>query len=111
MLANTPAAQAIRHAGLRLTAVNVFAEGWRPVDGLTVDGPASVLVRRQRDGAVTVAVSDPTMDRARVSVVVPGVHRLVSADDGVVASRVPGGMLLRVDTGQSYGHTFTATLR
>ncbi len=111
VVANTPAAQAIRHAGLRLTAVNVFAEGWRRVDGLTVDGPASVLVRRQRDGAVTVAVSDPTMDRARVSVVVPGVHRLVSADDGVVASRVPGGMLLRVDTGQSYGHTFTATLR
>lgn len=111
VLANTSRVQAVAHRRLGLTGVNVFADGWQRVGSLSVCGPGSVLVRRGPDRAVTVAVSDPTMAAGAVSVVVRGPSRVVSADDGVEARRVPGGMLVRARTFQAYGRTFTAVLR
>jgi hyaluronate lyase len=60
---------------------------------------------------VTLAVSDPTMNRDRIDVVIQGTHRLVTADEGVEVRRVPGGTRVRVATRQAYGRTFSATLR
>jgi len=110
VLANTPAVQAIQHTRLGLTATNVFADGWHRAGHLTVDGPASVLMR-QSGHTVTVAVADPSMARARVSVLLRGTYRPTSADESVHVSRVPGGTLLRVDTEHTYGRSHTATLR
>lgn len=113
VVANTTRVQAIRHAGLRLTAVNAFADGWQHAAQLAVDGAASLLMREERHGrGVSVAVSDPTMKRDRIAVLLHGrPRRLVSADDGVTARRVPGGTLLTVTTHQAYGRSFAATLR
>ncbi|WP_459722044.1 polysaccharide lyase family 8 super-sandwich domain-containing protein [Actinophytocola sp. KF-1] len=109
VLANTAAVQAVAHRGLGLTGVNAFTDGWHHAGPLSVHGPASVLVRRG-DG-VRVAVSDPTMARAEVSVLLRGRLRPADADDGVTVRHVPGGTLVRVRTHQAYGRTFTATLR
>lgn len=112
VLANTVRLQAVSHAGLGLTAANSFTAGRHEAAGMRIDGPASVLVRREGRGPTTVAVSDPTMDRDRISVLLRG-RRLskVTADEGVRVSRVKGGTRIDVDTHHAYGRSVTVTLR
>ncbi|GAA3084254.1 polysaccharide lyase family 8 super-sandwich domain-containing protein [Streptomyces rectiviolaceus] len=112
VLANTVRLQAVSHAGLGLTAANSFTAGHHEAAGMRIEGPASVLVRRERRGPTTVAVSDPTMDRDRVGVLLRGRSlRVVTADEGVRVSRVHGGTRIDVDTHHAYGRSFTVTLR
>ncbi|MEV4170478.1 polysaccharide lyase family 8 super-sandwich domain-containing protein [Nonomuraea sp. NPDC049709] len=110
VLANNRHVQAIKHKALGIVAANVFSDGPRHVERLLIDGPASVIVR---SGARTVvALSDPTMRRDRVSVVLHGASlRLDTADEGVTVRRVPGGTLIQATTRHAHGRTFTATLR
>jgi hyaluronate lyase len=109
VLSNDRRVQAVTHPGLHMVGVNTFTDGWHPADRLSVSGPASVLSQR-KDGKTTVAVSDPTMDRDAIDVIVQGARHPITADEGVEVSRVPGGVRLRVTTHQAYGRTFTATL-
>jgi hyaluronate lyase len=114
VLTNTSEIQAIRHSRLDVTAVNAFADGWHEVAGVRIDGCASVLVQRERgrDGLTRIGVSDPTMDRESVMVVLRGRSLTpVSTDEGVRVTPIPGGTELRFDTYQVYGRTLTATLR
>ncbi|MEU6672896.1 polysaccharide lyase family 8 super-sandwich domain-containing protein [Streptomyces sp. NPDC046925] len=112
VLANTVRLQAVGHEGLGLTAANSFTAGRHEAAGIRIDGPASVLVRRERRGPVTVAVSDPTMDRDRVTVLLRGRSlRQVEADERVRVSRAHGGTRIDVDTRHAYGRSFTVTLR
>jgi hyaluronate lyase len=112
VVVNTDRVQAVRHHGLSLAAANVFAPGRHQAGPLSIDGPASVIVREARDGSTSVAVSDPTMERDTVSVTVRGRSmRALSADDGVRVSRVPGGTRIDVTTRHAYGRSFVATLR
>lgn len=111
VLANNRHVQAVRHQKLGIIACNVFSKGPRQAGRLLVDGPASVIVR-ESGGRTSVALSDPTMKRDRVSVVVPGRPlRVAEADEGVTVRRVPGGTLVQATTRHAYGRTFTATLR
>jgi hyaluronate lyase len=110
--ANTARLQAVTHTGLGLTAANTFTSGRHEAAGMRIDGPASVLVQRERGGLTTVAVSDPTMDRGTVTVLLRGRPlREVASDDGVRVSPVPGGTRLEFGTHQAYGRSFSATLR
>ncbi|WP_235854926.1 polysaccharide lyase family 8 super-sandwich domain-containing protein [Nonomuraea aridisoli] len=110
VLANDGRVQAIKHARLGLVAANVFAAGPHQAERLRIDGPASVIVRSGE--RTVVAVSDPTMDRDHVTVVLRGAPlRLDSADEGVTVRRVAGGTEIRVNTHHAHGRTFTATLR
>ncbi|MEV5606855.1 polysaccharide lyase family 8 super-sandwich domain-containing protein [Streptomyces sp. NPDC052225] len=111
VLANTPRLQAVRHDGLGLTALNTFTPGAHRTAGLTVDGPASVLVRKE-GGETSVAVSDPTTGRDTVSVVLHGrALRKVSGDDTVRVSAVPGGTRIEAVTRHGYGRSHLVTLR
>ncbi|WP_420034421.1 polysaccharide lyase family 8 super-sandwich domain-containing protein [Streptomyces sp. cg28] len=110
LLSNTSRCQAAHHASLALTAANTFTDGTHRTPGLTVEGPASVLVRRGED--VTVAVSDPTTERDTVTVFLPGRRlRRASGDEEIRVSRAPGGTRLDVHTRHAYGRSFTVTLR
>jgi hyaluronate lyase len=110
VLANNRHVQAIKHETLGIVAANVFADGPRHVGSLLIDGPASVIV--QSGKRTVVAVSDPTMKRDRVAVVLHGAPlRLDAADEGVTVRRVPGGTLVQATTRHAHGRTFTATLR
>ncbi|WP_433444231.1 polysaccharide lyase family 8 super-sandwich domain-containing protein [Nonomuraea sp. CA-141351] len=110
VLVNNRHVQAIRHKSLGIVAANVFADGPRHVEHLLIDGPASVIVKSGK--RTVVALSDPTMKRERVSVVLHGAPlRLDSADEGVTVRPVPGGTLVQATTRHAYGRTFTATLR
>ncbi|MGN9845291.1 polysaccharide lyase family 8 super-sandwich domain-containing protein [Nonomuraea sp. H19] len=110
VLANNRHVQAIKHKTLGIVAANVFADGPRHVDRLLIDGPAAVIV--QSGARTVVALSDPTMKRDRVTVVLYGASlRLDAADEGVTVRRVPGGTLVQAATRHAHGRTFTATLR
>ncbi|MFD5697245.1 polysaccharide lyase family 8 super-sandwich domain-containing protein [Streptomyces lasiicapitis] len=113
VLANSTRLQAVSHSGLGLTAANSFGSGRHEAGGLEVDGPASVIVRRRGpSGATGIAVSDPTMDRDSVGVLLRGRRlRVDSADEGVRVRVVRDGTRLEVDTHHAYGRSFTATLR
>jgi hyaluronate lyase len=110
VLANTPRRQAIQHKALAMTAANTFTDGWHHVGRLAIDGPASVLVRNVgRD--LTIAVSDPTMSRQEVTVLIQGPHLTpIAADDGVDVRRVPGATMITATTSETYGASLTATL-
>ncbi|MFH8987693.1 polysaccharide lyase family 8 super-sandwich domain-containing protein [Streptomyces sp. NPDC017940] len=113
VLANSPRAQAVAHGGLGLTGVNTFTEGPHDVGVLRVTGAACVLVHEaRRAGTLRVAVSDPTMGRDRVGVLVRGRRlRVVDADPGVRVRAVGGGTWIDVDTHHAYGRSFAVTLR
>ncbi|WP_419996286.1 polysaccharide lyase family 8 super-sandwich domain-containing protein [Streptomyces boninensis] len=112
VVANSRRLQAIRHRGLGLTAANSFTRGRHEAAGLSIDGPASVLLRRTPDGLTKIAASDPTMDRDTVRVLVRGRRlRKVSADEGVRVSQVAGGTIVEFRTHQAYGDSLSATLR
>ncbi|MEQ7008268.1 polysaccharide lyase family 8 super-sandwich domain-containing protein [Actinopolymorpha sp. B17G11] len=113
VLANSRSVQAIQHTGLGLTAANVFADGRHEAAGMSIDGPASVITQtRQGGGEITVAVSDPTMERATVSVLLRGAPlTVVSADDGVRVRRDAGGTRVEYDTRHAYGRSLRVTLR
>ncbi|WP_432009867.1 polysaccharide lyase family 8 super-sandwich domain-containing protein [Streptomyces cucumeris] len=117
VLVNTTRAQAVRHRGLGIVALNAFARGSHRAGPLSLDGPGSVILRTApggapRDGTVSLAVADPTTRRETVSVLVRGRRmRAVSVDEGVRVSRVRGGTRIDVSTRHAYGRSFTARLR
>jgi hyaluronate lyase len=112
VLANTPALQAVKQAGLGLLAANAFAPGRHEAGGVSLDGPASVVVQSGSRELTTVAACDPTTNRDTVSVLLRGRWLAkVSADDGVRVSQVTGGTLLEFTTHQAYGRSLTVTLR
>lgn len=79
---------------------------------MRIDGPVSVIVRRERRGLTTIAVSDPTMHRDTVGVLLPGRPlREVTSDNGVRVRATHGGTRLDFDTHHAYGRSFTVTLR
>ncbi|MEU9061065.1 polysaccharide lyase family 8 super-sandwich domain-containing protein [Streptomyces sp. NPDC048430] len=111
VLSNTVRLQAAVHAHLGITAANAFTPGTHHAGRLSIDGPASVLLRRTGGGTYAIAVSDPTTKRRTVSVTLHGRPlRRLSADTGVRARHVPGGTRLDITTHQAYGRSFTATL-
>lgn len=110
VLANNERVQAIKHTGLGLIAANTFSDRWHHASRIAIEGQASVLVHEDR-GEMRVSVSDPTMNRDTVRVIVRGrPMTLDTSDEGVSARRVPGGTMLEVATHQAYGRSFTATL-
>ncbi|MCP2324073.1 hyaluronate lyase [Hamadaea flava] len=112
ILANTPKAQAVKHTGLGLVAVNTFTPGDHHAERLVVDGPASVLAQTTRRGDVTIAVADPTTHRDTVTVTIHGrTLRAVESDEGVRIRPVAGGTRIEVATRHAYGRSFTAVLR
>ncbi|MCT2591407.1 polysaccharide lyase beta-sandwich domain-containing protein [Streptomyces sp. N2-109] len=112
VLANTVRVQAVRHTGLGIIAANTFTRGRHHAGRLSIDGAASVILRAAPDGTVSIAASDPTMERDSLSVTVHGRRmREVSADEGVRVRAVPGGTRVDFTTRHAYGRSFTATLR
>jgi hyaluronate lyase len=111
VLSNTPRLQAIQHLGLGLTGVNSFGPGRHNLPGLTVDGPASVLLQRHRDRSITVSASDPTTTRDTITVNLWAQYlRPDSADPGVQVVRTVTGTRLTFTTHHTYGRSLTVKL-
>ncbi|WP_405062847.1 polysaccharide lyase beta-sandwich domain-containing protein [Kribbella sp. NBC_01505] len=111
VLANTPRLQAIQHQGLRLTAANTFSPGLHHLPGLTIDGPASVLL--QRHGIdLTVAVSDPTTTRATITLNLWAQYlKPATPTPAVQVTRTLTGTRLTITTHQTHGQSQQISLR
>ncbi|GAA3047406.1 polysaccharide lyase 8 family protein [Streptomyces roseofulvus] len=108
VLANTAAVQAVDCPSLGLTMANFFAAG--TAGPITVDAPCSVLVR-ERNGTMTVVVSDPTRDAATVRVTLARArYASVSAADGVQVLTTSGQVVLLAETGGTQGAGRTVSL-
>nr|WP_238355196.1 polysaccharide lyase family 8 super-sandwich domain-containing protein [Kribbella sandramycini] len=104
VLANTTRMQAVQHLGLRLTAANTFTRGQHQLPGMSIDGPASVLVRRGAGGQVEVAVSDPTTARDTITVTLWAQYlRAAAPTPGVQVVRTLTGTRLTFTTRHTYG--------
>jgi hyaluronate lyase len=111
VLSNTPRLQAIQHLGLGLTGVNSFGPGRHNLPGLTVDGPASVLLQRHRDRTITVSASDPTTTRDTITVNLWAQYlRPESTVPGVQVIRTVTGTRLTFTTHHTYGRSLTIKL-
>jgi hyaluronate lyase len=109
-LANTVELQAIQHLGLRLTAANTFTPGPHNLPGLTIDGPASLLLRRQTSG-VQVAVSDPTTQRDNITVNLWAQYlKPATPVPGVQVTRTITGTRLTFTTRHTYGKSLAIKL-
>ncbi|MFG1810848.1 polysaccharide lyase family 8 super-sandwich domain-containing protein [Streptomyces sp. NPDC049040] len=112
VLANTTAVQAVSHRGLGLLAANTFTPGTHRAGRLTVEGPASVLLRETRDGTVTLALADPTTERSTVSLHLGGRRlRPVAPAPGLRFRTTRTGTAVLADTARLYGRSLLATLR
>ncbi|MFC7217940.1 polysaccharide lyase family 8 super-sandwich domain-containing protein [Streptomyces polyrhachis] len=110
VLSNTVRLQAVKHTGLGLIGAQSFAPGRHEAAGISLDGPASVLVREAR-GRTTVAAADPTTDRAELAVLLRGRWLdAVSADAGVRVERTREGTRLVFDVREAYGRSLRAVL-
>ena len=110
VLSNTAKLQAIEHRTLGLTMLNTFTPGRHTASGISVDGPASVIVH-ERGRRTTVAVSDPTMNRASITIVLRGrPRRAVENHPGVRVDHVHGATHLRFTTFQLYGRSLSIDL-
>ena len=109
VLANTEALQAIHSTDAGLTAANFFTAGALPSvgaagrsGGISVGGPASVLVREQGD-RLTLAVSDPTCTQTTLTVTLATrshYRRGFSDDPGVRVALKGGTAVVTVDLTQ-----------
>ncbi len=109
-LSNTVKMQAIQHLGLRLTAVNTFTPGPHNLPGLGIDGPASLLIRRQ-SSSVQVAVSDPTTQRDTITVNLRAQYLKPAVPvDGVQVTRTVTGTRLTFSTRHTYGRSLAIKL-
>jgi hyaluronate lyase len=110
VLSNTVALQAIQHLGLRLTAANTFTRVLHHLPGLSVDGPASLLVQRQAAG-VQVAVSDPTTQRDSITVNLWAQYlKAATPVDGVQVTRTAVGTRLTFSTRHTNGASLQVKL-
>ena len=111
IIANTPRIQAltaIRRAG-RLLLANAFSAA--EVEGLMVDGPASVAVL-ETASRLHLAVSDPSRTAESITVTLPGTsgRRVAAADESIeIVSLDP--LTLTVAVGGSRGHAHRCELR
>ncbi|MET8969478.1 polysaccharide lyase 8 family protein [Streptomyces hydrogenans] len=108
LLADTEAVHAVERCADGLLAANFWTAG--TVRDLTCDGPASVLVRRDPGGTVTLAVSDPTQLRDRVLLDLDGPRLRAARGSDVRTQRVAGATRITVDTAGLRGATRTLTL-
>ncbi len=110
VLSNTSRMQAIQHLGLRLTGANTFTPGAHNLPGLTIDGPASLLLRRESD-TVTIGASDPTTKRDTITVNLWAQYlRAQSPTPGVQVVRTVAGTRLTFTTRHTYGRSLAVKL-
>jgi hyaluronate lyase len=109
VVANTPRLQAIRHDGLGLTGANTFTPGRHNLPGLSIDGPASVLLQRHRDRTITVSASDPTTVRDTITVNLWAQY-FNGSGPGVQVVRTATGTRLTFTTHHTYGRSLTVKL-
>ncbi|MDR1746808.1 MAG: polysaccharide lyase 8 family protein [Tannerella sp.] len=111
ILANTPYVQAVQALKERVTGWNFWEAATTPVAGVSVDAPASVIIRETED-ELFVGVSDPTQSNNRITVTVhQPVKAVAESNDAMIALTLKPELTLLVDVTGALGSTKTIRLK
>lgn len=113
VLANTSKVQAVRSGQGRVLGANFWGNEPASVGDLQVMDPASVMLKEDGQGALTVAVSDPTMkNTGSITVVInKPITGILETDPNVTAQMTQGGVKLTVNTKGTNGSSSYAVLK
>ncbi|MGC0145088.1 polysaccharide lyase family 8 super-sandwich domain-containing protein, partial [Pseudactinotalea sp. Z1732] len=105
VLMNTTNVQAVTHGDVGVTMANFFAAGEAGL--VRADGATVVVLNRNPDGLVRLAVSEPTFarERVRLTLALPDLE-MISADDAVSIESGSDASTLVIDTKDVSGRVF-----
>ncbi len=102
ILSNTASVQAVRENNLNLTGVVFWEAG--SFENITSSQPI-IAMMQQKDGELTIGISDPTHKLDKATVSLSNIGELISADKRISVS----GNTLEIDFSGSNGRTLTAS--
>jgi hyaluronate lyase len=109
VLENSRDAHAVMHTKLNMTAINVWNDGDKKINGIRVSGKSSLMVK-ENERSLNVAVSDPTFGAGTIRIEIDReAEDILSCDPGVTIVRLRPTIQLEVDVLDANGRTFQAT--
>ena len=109
ILVNNESVQAVREKTLNATGMVFWKAG--SFDGITAS-EAMTLMTEEKDGVMTVVVSDPTQKLKTASVTISGKNlTLLENDRHIEAKTASGSTTLNIDFEESGGGTYTARFK
>ncbi len=111
ILANDSRVQAVKETTLGVTGANFWSDAGGRVGPVAVDGQASVVVREQGNGTLTVAVADPTHAQSRITVKLGRTAASVlSQDPTITVLQLSPTVRFEANVAQMPGSTHTIAL-
>lgn len=112
ILRNDPGVQAVHDVKENIIGANFWLNEKQTVGPLTVYQKASITMQ-EKDGVLTLAVSDPTMqNKGWIDVDFDGkAFKVLEADENIQVLQTKPSIKLKVNVQQSYGKSFIAKLK
>ena len=112
ILRNDASVQAVKAVNEQIIGANFWQDEQQTVDKLTVKQKASITMQ-EKDGILTVAVADPTMENEGVIEVVidEDISEVMETDAEITVEQLDQQVKLIVDVSEASGQSFTAKLK
>lgn len=109
VIAHTDKAHGVRELNTGITAVNFFANENLVAGPISANKKCSVIME-EKDGVLTVSVSDPTQkNNGYIDVYLDRVGEVINSDSRITVLDDSEGIHIRVNTANGRGRSFTAT--
>lgn len=112
ILRNDASVQAVKAVNEQIIGANFWQDEQQTVDKLTVKQKASITMQ-EKDGILTVAVADPTMENEGVIEVIidEDISEVMETDAEITVEQLDQQVKLIVDVSEASGQSFTAKLK
>ncbi|MGL4573118.1 MAG: polysaccharide lyase family 8 super-sandwich domain-containing protein [Clostridium sp.] len=110
---NDDVAQGVKHKTLNMEGANFFKNGENKSGTITSSGKSSVMVRKNNDETLDIAISDPTFEGDKLTIYVDGNGKsVVSKDDNITnVSFKDGKIKIDVNVKNTAGKTFNLKVK
>ena len=111
ILVNTPQVQAIHNKRENVTGINFWEASDSYVKNISVDAPASVIIKETSDELV-IGISDPTQSNKTISVIVDrDLNGIKTSDPEIEVLEISPQLKLKVNVNNALGSTRSITLK
>ncbi|MPQ42186.1 polysaccharide lyase 8 family protein [Clostridium tarantellae] len=113
IIRNDKIAQGVKHKKLNIEAANFWVDGKNTSGSITSLGKASVMTKENKDGTLTISVSDPTFKQNNLTIEInkPGIE-LVSSDKNISKLNFDNNKIsFNVNTENAMGKSFELTVK
>ena len=113
VLTNTPQIQAVYSRAENILGANIWTDAAAKIGDLSVKGAASIMVKENENGVLTVSASDPTMKNTGTIVIEikKPVTEILSTDENVLAELTEYGAKLTIQAKGTNGSSSYATMQ